>query len=655
MATTTDHLRNTLDGRWRDVKNEARKQLARDEFRPHYTPNTVIARTKALEQLKLLAAAGAADNGFKKEHGGTGDVGAAVTMIEMLAMSDLSLMVKAGVQWGLFGGAIENLGTERHHEAYVPKIINLELLGCFAMTETGHGSDVQSLETTATYDPKTDEFVINSPTPSSRKDYIGGAAETATVAAVFAQLITAGPGEEPEGHGVHCFFVPLRDENGDDLPGVTTSDCQYKGGLPGVDNGRLMFDHVRIPRDNLLNKYADVSADGTYTSPIENPSRRFFTMLGTLIRGRVTVGGSAAAAARVALDIATRYALQRRQFAAPGSDQEVLIMDYLVHQRRLFPLIAKSYALQFAQNELVSKMHELQTADNPDAEEQRELESRAAGLKAANTWHATAAIQEAREACGGAGYLAENRLISLKADTDVFTTFEGDNHVLTQLVAKELLTAYADDVKSMSPVEWVKFAADMVGDRVVKRTAAQAIMQTILDRRQDNEEEGSLFNRGTQVKMFEDREEYLLSTVARRLQSKSKESSSFDAFNAVQDHVLHAASAHIDRIIFEAFIAGIESCEDATTKDLLEEVCDLYALSVIEDDKAWFIEHRYLSTERSKAVTRAINERCRTLRPHAELLVDGFGVPKALVGAAMLGEPGAGTEEEPAGNPSHAH
>ncbi|CAH0175351.1 acyl-CoA dehydrogenase family protein [Rhodococcus fascians] len=655
MATTTDHLRNTLDGRWRDVKNEARKQLARDEFRPHYTPNTVIARTKALEQLKLLAAAGAADNGFKKEHGGTGDVGAAVTMIEMLAMSDLSLMVKAGVQWGLFGGAIENLGTERHHEAYVPKIINLELLGCFAMTETGHGSDVQSLETTATYDPKTDEFVINSPTPSSRKDYIGGAAETATVAAVFAQLITAGPGEEPEGHGVHCFFVPLRDENGDDLPGVTTSDCQYKGGLPGVDNGRLMFDHVRIPRDNLLNKYADVSADGTYTSPIENPSRRFFTMLGTLIRGRVTVGGSAAAAARVALDIATRYALQRRQFAAPGSDQEVLIMDYLVHQRRLFPLIAKSYALQFAQNELVSKMHELQTADNPDAEEQRELESRAAGLKAANTWHATAAIQEAREACGGAGYLAENRLISLKADTDVFTTFEGDNHVLTQLVAKELLTAYADDVKSMSPVEWVKFAADMVGDRVVKRTAAQAIMQTILDRRQDNEEEGSLFNRGTQVKMFEDREEYLLSTVARRLQSKSKESSSFDAFNAVQDHVLHAASAHIDRIIFEAFIAGIESCEDETTKDLLEEVCDLYALSVIEDDKAWFIEHRYLSTERSKAVTRAINERCRTLRPHAELLVDGFGVPEALVGAAMLGEPGAGTEEEPAGNPSHAH
>ncbi|HEX4586376.1 MAG TPA: acyl-CoA dehydrogenase, partial [Mycobacterium sp.] len=592
----------------------------------------VIARTKALEQLRIIAAAGGADDGFKKEHGGTGDVGAGVTTIEMLAMSDLSLMVKAGVQWGLFGGAVENLGTERHHQAYVPRIISLDLLGCFAMTETGHGSDVQSLETTATYDATTEEFVIDSPTRTARKDYIGGAAQTATVAAVFAQLITP----DGQGHGVHCFVVPIRDDDGNDLPGVTTSDCHYKGGLPGVDNGRIQFDHVRVPRENLLNKYADVAEDGSYTSPIDNPNRRFFTMLGTLIRGRVTVGGSAGAAAHVALDIATRYALERRQFKAPDDEHEVLLMDYLAHQRRLFPLIARSYALQFAQNELVAKTHDLQTADDPDPEEQRELESRAAGLKAANTWHASRAIQEAREACGGAGYLAENRLIALRADCDVFTTFEGDNHVLTQLVAKELLTAYADDIKGMSPVEWVRFAANFAGERVLKRTAAETIMQRILDTRQDNEEEGSLFNCGTQVKMFEDREEYMIATVARRLRAKSKEMSAFDAFNAVQDHVLHAASAHIERIILEAFVAGIDSCEDDEARKILEMLRDLYALSVIEDDKAWFMEHQFLSTERAKAVTRGINERCRTLRPYAELLVDGFGIPDQLRYAEML-------------------
>jgi acyl-CoA oxidase len=631
MTTTADHLRNALDGRWRDVKNSVRTELSTQVFKPHYTPNTAIARAKVAEQMNIMAAAGAAEDGFRKEHGGNGNVGAAVVRIEMLAMSDLSLMVKAGVQWGLFGGAIENLGTERHHKAYVQRIIDLDLVGCFGMTETGHGSDVQSLETTATYDPATEEFVINSPTPSSRKDYIGGAAETARVSAVFAQLITGG-----ETHGVHCFVVPIRDEDGNDLPGVTTSDCLYKGGLPGVDNGRIMFDNVRVPRENLLNKYADVAADGTYSSPIENPGRRFFTMLGTLIRGRVTVGGSAGAAARVALDIAVRYALERKQFSAPDDDGEVLIMDYLVHQRRLFPLIARSYALQFAQNELVAKLHEVQTADNPDAEDQRELESRAAGLKAANTWHASAAIQEAREACGGAGYLAENRLIALRADTDVFTTFEGDNHVLTQLVAKELLTAYADDIKGMSPVEWVRFAANFAGDRVLKRTAAETIMQRIIDARQDSEEEGSLFNRGTQVKMFEDREQYLLSSVARRLQRKAKEMSAFDAFNSVQDHVLDTAKAHIDRIVLEAFVAGVDACEDEEARNVLGLVCDLYALSVIEENKAWFIEHHYLSTERAKAVIRAINERCRALRPYAELLVDGFGVPEQLRYAEML-------------------
>src|ERR1700694_775023 len=226
MTTTAEHLRNTLDGRWRDVKNNMREKLAHEVFRPHYTPNTVIARTKVAEQLRIMAAAGAAEDSFKKEHGGTGDLGAAVTTIEMLAMSDLSLMVKAGVQWGLFGGAIENLGTERHHDAYVRKIIDLDILGCFAMTETGHGSDVQSLETTATYDAATEEFVIHSETPNARKDYIGGAAETATIAAVFAQLIAGENGEEVN-HGVHCVLVPIRDAEGNDLPGVTTSDCQY--------------------------------------------------------------------------------------------------------------------------------------------------------------------------------------------------------------------------------------------------------------------------------------------------------------------------------------------------------------------------------------------------------------------------------------------
>ena len=64
---------------------------------------------------------------------------------ETLAFGDLSLLVKCGVQFGLFGGAVLHLGTERHHERYLRDVASLELPGCFAMTETGHGSNVQAL------------------------------------------------------------------------------------------------------------------------------------------------------------------------------------------------------------------------------------------------------------------------------------------------------------------------------------------------------------------------------------------------------------------------------------------------------------------------------------------------------------------------------
>ena len=218
----------------------------------------------------------------------------------------------------------------------------------------------------------------------------------------------------------------------------------------------------------------------------------------------------------------------------------------------------------------------------------------------------------------------------------MFTTFEGDNHVLTQLVAKELLTAYADDIKGMSPVEWVRFAANFAGERVMKRTAAETIMQTILDTRQDNEEEGSLFNRGTQVKMFEDREEYMIATVARRLQGKSKEMSR--STRSTRCRTTCCTPRGRTSTGSSSRRSSRASTPARTTRPARSSnmVCDLYALSVIEQDRAWFMEHRFLSTERAKAVTRGINERCRNLRPYAELLVDGFGIPEQLRYAEML-------------------
>ncbi|MBF6167760.1 acyl-CoA dehydrogenase family protein [Streptomyces gardneri] len=645
-ATTADHLRAALDGPWAAVREEARILLAGEEFTGDPYLDFKAARARVLDQMKAVSTMGFAERGFRRENGGTSEPGAAVVGMEMLAYADLSLWVKAGVQWGLFGGAVENLGTERHRE-YIERLISLDLLGCFAMTESGHGSDVANLETTATYDPQTQEFVVHSPTPSSRKDYIGGAAEHARMAAVFAQLITRG-----ENKGVHCLLVPIRDENGADLPGVTTYDDGLKGGLPGVDNGRIVFDHVRVPRENLLNRYADVAPDGTYSSEIENPSRRFFTTLGTLVRGRVSVGGAAAAGARVALSIAVRYALQRRQFSDPDTGVETVLLDYRSHQRRLLPLVAKSYALAFAQNDLVRRMHLVQTGQNLEAGAQRALEKRAAGLKVAQTRHATRAIQECREACGGAGYLTENRLVTLKADTDVFTTFEGDNVVLTQLVAKELLTAYADEVRDLDALGWVRFAATMAGDVVRKRSGVRQLIQTLRDRSGESIDEGDLSRRSVQLQLFADREDYLVRTAAHRLRARAEETGPFEAFNNAQDHILAAGSAHIERLVLEAFIEGIADIEDPDARELAEWMCDLFVYTTIEENQAWFIMHRFMSVERAKAIRRGVNELVDRLRPHALTLVEAMGVPESMLRAAMLDDASVFDRNQPISAPS---
>lgn len=629
-------LQEVLDGRWAAVRQAARTHLAGTHFVTVHGETIDEARARVSRLLRELPADPGVAAGFPQEYGGRSDPGASVVAAEMLAQIDLSLMVKAGVQWGLFGGAVVALGTERHHDAYLRDIISAELPGCFAMTETGHGSDVQQLRTTCVYDPATETFDLHTPHEAARKDYIGNAARDGRMAVVFAQLLTGG-----ERRGVHAWLVPIRDADGTPLPGVTIGDDGHKAGLLGVDNGRLSFDHVRVPREMLLDRYGQVAPDGSYSSPIEGDTRRFFTMLGTLVRGRVVVGGSASSAAKSALTIAVRYGELRRQFGAPGEQREIALNDYLAHQRILLTALATTYALTFAQEELVTTLHEVQTGDGPvDDHRQRELESRAAGLKAAQTWHATRTIQACREACGGAGYLAENRLAGLKADTDVFTTFEGDNTVLLQLVAKGLLTGYRDTFGSLDGWGRATFVADRVRGMVLERTAARSLIQRLVDAVPRRPEDVALTDRGWHLQMFEEREKHLLDGAIRRLRAgaATKKDRPFAIFNDVQDHVLKAASAHIDRVVLEAFVAGVERTADPAAKTLLNRVCDLYALGVIEADKGWFLEHQRLTPPRSKAVTAMVNDLLRRLRPDMGTLVDAFAVPEEWLNCAILRE-----------------
>jgi acyl-CoA oxidase len=636
-------LKAVLDGRYAEVRDLVRGNLA--TYASILTDAETLDRAAYRERVKEIvvemAATGQTGLGFPVEYGGGGDIGASLAAFETLSYGDLSVLVKVGVQFGLFGGAILQLGTKHHHDLYLAKLITGELMGCFAMTETGHGSNVAAVGTVATYDAGTGEFVVQTTRADAWKDYIGNAAVHAELAVVFAQLEVGG-----EGRGVHAFVVPIRD-GAQVLPGVTIEDDGLKMGLNGVDNGRIRFDGVRIPRTALLNRFADVAADGTYASEIDNANRRFFTMLGTLVQGRVCVGGAGLNAAKVAQTIAIRYGNVRRQFEATSEGQEDLLLDYGQHQRRLLPLLARTYALHFAQDVVAERCHQVFTASldgdpDTDADEKvrRELESRAAGTKALATWHATRTIQECREACGGAGYLAENRFTALKADTDVFTTFEGDNTVLMQLVAKGLLTDYSSGFEDLDQLGMVRFVTGLAVETVLEKTRAHQLLEKVRDLLPGGDQwdqEAGLLDPAYQLTMLRFREDHMLGGVARRLKrGMDTGMNPGEVFSRVQDHVIAAAHAHVERLVLEAFVDKIATLPDGDLKVGLNLLCDLHALSAIEADRAWFMEHGRLTSSRSKAISREINDLCRKVRPLARDFVDAFGIPEEMLRSEAL-------------------
>ncbi len=631
-----DALRRYLDGTHREIREEVRRKMAEPQFAlpPPDMPRAEY-REQVLKWARQLASAHDTAIGYPREFGGEGNAGGSIASFEMLGHSDLSLLVKVGVQFGLFGGAILHLGTRKHHEAYLADVATLDLPGCFAMSEAGHGSDVQNLQTTATYDHESRELVVNTPTEDDHKDWIGNAADHGRMAAVFCQLVVGG-----ESHGIHCVLVPLRDDRMKVLPGIRIEDCGPKMGLNGVDNGRIWFDDVRVPVDNLLDQHAQITDDGRYHSPIEDPDRRFFTMLGTLVQGRVSVGGAGLSAAKSAMAIAIRYGERRRQFGPPDGSYEAPLLDYRTHQRRLLPRLARTYALHFSQQELTDEFHriftntDVDTLDRTPEDEQdrRRLESWAAGLKAANTWHATDCIQESREACGGQGYLTKNRFAALKADTDVFTTFEGDNTVLMQLVAKSLVSQFQADFGKLDPLEMFGYVSGQVLEQVVERASLRQVVERLADAVPGRDDDAGLLDTDYHLEMFRWREEHVLSGLMRRLRDRiESDMDPYEAFLECQDHVVHAATVHVERYLMEAFARGVEHCDDPDLKPALERLCHLFALSEIEADRGWFQEHGRLSGERSKAVINAVNRLVTEVRPDAVALVDAFGIPEEVL------------------------
>jgi acyl-CoA oxidase len=604
-------LEKILDGRNADIIKKVKTIITDPEFDFSNTDNLGEQRDEVLRWAKHLAKQGYGAMAYPKEFGGQSDMAGYFSVMETISYHDLSLVVKFGVQFGLWGMSVYLLGTEKHHKKYLKDIGTLELPGCFAMTETGHGSNVRGIETTATYNHENKTFTIHTPHELARKEYIGNAAVHGQAATVFAQLII-----DEKNYGVTAFVVPLRDKNGNTLDGITIKDCGSKLGLNGVDNGVIEFNNVVISKENMLDKFASVNAEGKFESPIASDNRRFFTMLGTLVGGRIGIPRSGNAASKNGLAIAIKYGDQRKQFGPEGTS-EVPILNYRTHQRRLMPLLANAYALHFSLQYLTERYL------NKKEEEMQEIEALAAGLKSFATWNTTATLQECREACGGKGYLWENRIGQLKNDSDIYTTFEGDNTVLMQLVAKSRLTEFKQEFSGGGMLGIINFLAE--------RAATSISEMNPFTIRNTGEEH--LLDPEFHLNAFEYRERDILISAARRLKRHIDDGmDSFDAFNVCQHHLVQVGFAYVERVILERFQLAIQDMPDTGCQAVLTKLCNLFALSQLDKNKGWYLEQGYMEGVKTKAIRKVLNQLCWEVRQEAVPLVNAFGIPKRGLG-----------------------
>lgn len=614
-------LAEQLLGPYAEIRKASRARAARPELQRDPLLGMDEHRERVLGQLGLLVEEEAVQRAFPTKFGGYDDHGGSIASFEELVAADPSLQIKAGVQWGLFAGAILHLGTEEHHAKWLPDAMSLKTPGAFAMTEIGHGSDVASVATTATYDEETEEFVIHTPFKAAWKEFLGNAALHGKAATVFAQLITKGVN-----HGVHCFYVQIRDEQGNFLPGIGGEDDGLKGGLNGIDNGRLHFTNVRVPRTNLLNRYGNVTADGSYSSPIPSPGRRFFTMLGTLVQGRVSLDGAATSASKIGLQIAVTYGNQRRQFNSTSDTEETTLLDYQRHQRRLITRLARTYASSFAHDGLLDKFDAVFSGRADSDDDRQDLETLAAALKPLSTWDALDTLQECREACGGSGFIAKNRFTQLYQDLDVYVTFEGDNNVLLQLVGKRLLTDYASEFRKLDTGAMALYAAKQVGNTALHRSGLRSVGQALVDISDERKSANFFKDPANQRALLTDRINAKVAEVANALRAAGKNPvKSAQAFNDNQELLISAARDHGQLLRWEAFTAALEKISDPVTAEVLTWLRDVFTLTIIEEDLGWFLANGHLSMQRARTLPGYINRLLARLRPHAQDLVDAFG------------------------------
>ncbi|XP_074760551.1 peroxisomal acyl-coenzyme A oxidase 3 isoform X2 [Athene noctua] len=548
-------------------------------------------------------------------------------MVLCIGMYDWSPCIQYLLHCAAFGGTL--LSASGRFAAFMKKIFGMEIVGCFALTELSHGSNTKGIRTTATFDRNTQEFIINTPDFEAAKFWIGNMGKHATHAVVYAQLYT------PDGQyqGLHSFLVQIRDTKTLlPIPGVVVGDIGKKIGQNGLDNGFAMFHNVRIPKENILNIAGDVTAEGKYSSSVKDVKERFSAALGSLSSGRTVITAVSMTNLKLALSIAIRFSAVRRQFG-PTDDEEIPVLEYQTQQWRLLPYLAATYALDYFCKSLFENLTEFylglltKQRSQRQADIGREIHALSAASKPLTSWTAQQAAQECREACGGHGYLAMNRLGEIRNDNDPNCTYEGDNNVLLQQTSNYLMS-WMDCIRDKVPFEspfgtinvlqdyhhilgW-KFTAISVEDCMDSSVPLAAYKWLVC---------------------------YLLRESDLKL-SKEKQSgrSDFEAKNNCQVYYCRSlAIAFIEQTVLQRYHDYTHDPDiPSTLQPVLKNLSALYGLWSLSKHLAVLYQGGYASGEQAgRFIQNAILELCYRLKDDAVALVDVFAPPDFILNSPI--------------------